>query len=336
YRAMQLAGLAAGLGKNRLQPSLPKKSNASLPAGQVLSQIIIYHIQQVICAQQAYLSGHDDDTKPLHNLRISLRRLRALLSFAKPLLPKTEYSGWQSGLADWNRQLGRERNLDVFKAAWDELNDYMAKLLPNRPIKPALTTLLADKRQQVRAVTYNAVATGQITPVLLGLWAFIEARRIEKPQTPGPNLKEFVEERLAYRLKRLLKRGKALALTDCHSAHELRIAAKNLRYALEALAPILQNNTRLLCKRLEKLQDLLGSIQDITLISPLLQQLVKASASRLAYRDAGLITGWQLAKSTEATGKWVKVWTKVEKAAGKFNKLHPPTPRYPQKRSPER
>lgn len=332
YRAIQLAGLAAGLGKDKPQPSPLKKSNASLPAGQVLSQIIIYHIQKVICAQQAYLSELDDDPEPLHNLRISLRRLRSLLSFAKPLLPKTEYSDRQSGLADWNRQLGQARNLDVLAAAWDELNDYMAKLLPNQAIKPTLTTILADKRQQVRAETYNAVAAGKITPVLLGLWSFIEAWRIEEPQTPCPDLKEFAEERLAYRLKQLLKRGSSLVLTDCQSAHEFRIAAKNIRYALEALAPILQNNSKLLCKRLEKIQDLLGSIQDITLTLSLLQQLVKASASRLAHRDAGLITGWQLAKSTEAAGKWVKVWTKTEKAAGKFKKLHSPTPRYPQKK----
>ncbi|MBP2664598.1 MAG: hypothetical protein H6Q71_2546, partial [Firmicutes bacterium] len=271
----------------------------------------------------------------IHDFRVALRRLRALFQLAKPLLPNEEYTAWQARLTTWSYKLGHVRDLDVFRLIWNELRLTLTQLLSQQAGKPALTTLIANKCQSSRAHLYTEVAAGQCTPVLLGLWAFIDNCPAPAADEPQLACKKFVLERLTHWLARFIEQGDTLDITDLSAAHELRIASKRLRYTLESLTPILPDNTRLLTQRLEQLQDMLGRIQDITFTPPLLQELVKASASRLTHHDAGLIIGWQLAKSTAAIESWDRAWTKVKKAAAKAKKLKPLEDAEINKRSPE-
>ena len=332
YRATVLAGLTTIQDKEL--PSPLKKSSGSLPAYQVLSQVIIYNLHAAIRAQQTYLST-PDDIETVHEFRLALRRLRALLHLIKPLLPNEEYTSWQTRLTAWSYKLGHVRDLDVFSLIWGEITLALTKIPSHAASKPALTALVTDKCQSARASLYTEVAAGQCTPVLLGLWAFIENCPTQAAIEPQITCKKFVLERLTHWLARFLKQGDELDINDLSAAHDLRIASKRLRYTLESLAPILPDNTRLLTKRLEQLQDLLGRIQDITFTPPLLQELVKASASRLTHHDAGLITGWQLARSTAAIENWDMAWAKVKKAAAKAKKLRPLEDADIKKRSPE-
>ncbi|HWR09436.1 CYTH and CHAD domain-containing protein [Sporomusa sp.] len=334
YRATILAGLANGLGHDTPQPSPLRKKSAALPAYKVLCQIMIFTIHEAITAQQDYLT-HPDNPETLHDFRIALRKLRALLQFSKPLLTVEEYSFWQSKLSIWGNSLGDVRDLDVFSTTWDEMADYMAKILPQTPRKSGLAVLIADKRNSVRNSLYMDVTAGQITPVLLGLWSFIEIWADRTVEDQSPTFKGFSLERLTHWIQQFLSLGDELDLTDLNAVQKLRTSGKRLRYTLESLSPVLPDSTRLLTKRLEKLQDLLGNIQDVSYTTPLLHDLVKASASRLTHRDVGLITGWQLAKSATAINSWYKVWNKVKKTALKQKKLKLNDEDTPKKRSPE-
>ncbi|CQR72938.1 CHAD domain protein [Sporomusa ovata DSM 2662] len=334
YRAAMLSGITDGLGQDNPLPSPLKKSSGSQPAQQVLGQMIIYHLHAIIRAQQAYLAN-PDGIEEVHEFRIAFRRLRALVQLAKPLLPNEEYTAWQTKLTAWSYKLAHVRDLDVFSLIWDEITCAVTTTLPQQARKSALTALVADKCQSSRANLYTEIATGQCTPVLLGLWSFIENCPAQAATEPQPTCKKFVLERLTYWLARFLKQGDELDINDLSAAHELRIASKRLRYTVESLAPILPDNTRLLTKRLEQLQNLLGQIQDTAFTPQLLQELVKASASRLTHHDAGLITGWQLAKATAAIESWDTAWAKVKKAAAKAKKLKPLENTDSNKRSPE-
>ncbi|MBP2634301.1 MAG: hypothetical protein H6Q72_208 [Firmicutes bacterium] len=332
YRAMVLAGLAKGLSQDEKLPCPLKKSSGALPAKQAFSQTIIHNLHVVIRAQQAYLTS-PDEVDNIHDFRVALRRLRAQLQLAKPLLPPEDYTAWQDKLTAWSRKLGKIRDLDVFRLNWDELAYALETNLSSPTNKLALTALITDKCQAARAELYPQVAAGQFTPVLLGLWAFLETWPVA--DETEPTCKKFVLDRLTHWLTQFLEQGDTLTMDDLAAAHELRIACKRLRYALDSLSPVLPDNTRLLTRRLEQLQDVLGSIQDVTFTPPLLQELVKASASRLAHHNAGLITGWQLARATTAIASWETTWLKVKKAAAKAKKLKPREEAEINKRSPE-
>lgn len=332
YRAMVLAGLATGHSHDEMLPFPLKKSSGALPAKQALSQAVIYNLHAVIRAQQAYLIS-PAEVESIHDFRVALRRLRAQLQLAKPLLPPADYTAWQEKLAAWGRKLGKIRDLDVFCLNWDELAYSLETTLDSPSNRLVLTNLLADKCQSARSELYPQIAAGQFTPVLLGLWAFMETWPVADEKEP--TCKRFVLERLTHWLTQFLEQGDSLTMADLAAAHELRIACKRLRYALDSLAPVLPDNTRLLARRLEQLQDILGSIQDVAFTPPLLQELVKASASRLAHHNAGLITGWQLARATTAIASWETTWLKVKKAAAKAKKLKPREDAVINKRSPE-
>ena len=322
YRATLLAGLADGLAQDIPLPSPLTKASTTLPACQVLSQIMIHTIHETVRAQQAHLTN-PEDIETLHEFRIILRKLNALLQFSEPLIPADSYADWQDKLSNWGSRLGSIRDLDSFSLAWDQLTGYMTRVIPNYAGKPVLAALLADKRTNAKTGFYTAVATGQLTPVLLGLWSFLQNWSDNNTSDNQMILKKFAYPRFGYWLAQLLQQGNTLDLSDLDAVHELRVNGRRLRNTLEVLAPALPDSTQLLIKRLEQLQDLLGEIKDVTFTPSLLQELVKASASRLAHRDAGLITGWQLAKSAAAQAKWDKVWPKVNKAANKQKKLKP-------------
>ena len=56
--------------------------------------------------------------KALQQLRINLRRLRALLSFARPFLAEEEAAAWKQELGSWGRTLGSLRDVDVLAGHW--------------------------------------------------------------------------------------------------------------------------------------------------------------------------------------------------------------------------
>ncbi len=320
YRATVLAGLADSLAQDIPLPSPLTKASAVLPAPRALSEIMIHTIHRTISAQQAYLAN-PDDREVLHNFRMVLCKLHSLLQFAEPLMPPEEYTDWQNKLSTWNRKLGRLRDLDEFSLTWDQLTGYTLRVIPNYSGKPVLTEIIAAKRKDAKNNFHTAVATGELTPVLLGLWSFL----LNWAATGNNQVlcKRFAYLRFGHWLTSLLQQGNELDLSDLAAVHELRIDGRCLRYTLEALAPVLPDSSRLLVRRLEQLQDILGKIRDVAFTPLLLQELVKASSSRLSHRDAGLITGWQLARSAAAQPQWDKAWAKLNKAVTKQKKLKP-------------
>lgn len=69
--------------------------------------------------------------------------------------------------------------------------------------------------------------------------------------------------------------------------HDMRIAAKRLRYVLELAAPALGNGASVAAKRARELQDLLGEIHDCDVILPFVEGR-EALAGRFRERRAAL------------------------------------------------
>ncbi|SDE24750.1 CYTH and CHAD domain-containing protein [Sporomusa acidovorans] len=333
YRATVLAGLADGLGQDSPLPCPLKKSTAVLPADQLLSQLLIYHIHTTIRAQQTYLST-PDQSATLNQFRVALSKLHALLELSEPLLPGEDYSSYVTSLSAWQEKLDYIHALARFCLGWTESMRSMSNVLANKAGKPALIPLVDNKLQVTKAAFFTEIATGQCTPVFLGLWSIIEHWSANISTTPV-SCKKFVRERLADWLAHLLQQGDNLDPANEEAAHSLYLAGERLRCALDSLAPALPGNTGVLYRRLEQLQDALGKILDTAFTLSLLQELVKASASRLTHHDSGLITGWHLARSATTLENWDRTWSKIRKAAYKVKKLRPLEDEAIYRRSPE-
>ena len=296
-----------------------KKAAFSQDARLALSKLAIEQIHRVIDSQQKFLDC-PEAPESVHQLRISLRRLRALLSFCKPLLPPATFATCQESLRDWGKTLEALRATDVLLATW-------AQLIPHHPPAPGgpratLVEILQQSRPQLLAPLLAAMSLGQYTPLLLNLWSHMaEWPLADTP--PVPPLADYLDHRLIRWLQHLRSAGAHLDFSDPQTVHQLRIQGKKLRYVLEIMAPSLgTRRSRLVNERLKRLQDHLGNVHDALTLPTLLAQLVKPSSPRLLHYDHGLLTGWQSSQSAIAQETFRKDWRKFKKAASAWLDRH--------------
>ena len=111
--------------------------------------------------------------------------------------------------------------------------------------------------------------------------------------------------------------------------HDMRIAAKRLRYILEAAEPAFGEPARRGMKTMEKLQDLLGEIHDCDELLPLIarhveklraEDAVAAAAgeplpNRRKYRGLEAVRAHTLADRQRLHAKFARKWAKLERDA---------------------
>lgn len=86
---------------------------------------------------------------------------------------------------------------------------------------------------------------------------------------------------LLVRLNEMLEWAGAIHDVTCvEELHNMRIAAKRLRYTMELFLPTLGQEAKLLLKTVESIQDQLGAIHDCDVLIPLLQETMEKEMNR--------------------------------------------------------
>lgn len=226
-------------------------------------------VQAALADGYLRLTGNDPglrlgDAEALHQMRVASRRLRSDLRTFGPLLDE----GWATALRDelrWiGELLGQVRDLDVQLARLEaDAADLASDLAP-------LIAGLRDRQGEARVVLLEGLRSDRYRLLLDRL---VDA--VRSPVT-SPSADEAPAGRAARLLldaawKGLKRAAEALAEdapdTDFHM---VRIKAKRLRYAAEAVAPALGKEAdaaRSLADAAADLQDLLGSLQDARIAS---------------------------------------------------------------------
>jgi CHAD domain-containing protein len=88
---------------------------------------------------------------------------------------------------------------------------------------------------------------------------------------------------------------------DMETLHELRIATKWLRYALEFFGETLGSDSALLLARVVSLQDYLGGLHDADVASKLARDLLVARAGELSKLEAETIGSYLHSREREVT-----------------------------------
>jgi CHAD domain-containing protein len=99
--------------------------------------------------------------------------------------------------------------------------------------------------------------------------------------------------------------------------HDLRIAAKRLRYTLEVFEDVLPETSQLIVEELTQIQDELGTLHDSDVIIALLRLCLGSQDSGTVYEDA-------LSKTTNQNGKQ-KTLVQPELMADLLNPAHIPS-----------
>jgi triphosphatase len=211
--------------------------------------------------EKAALAG---DPEGIHQMRVAVRRLRAILSAFAPLLAP-EQRRWASGELRWFADiLGETRNLDVF--ASELLRPARAALTPASEFEP-LSLAVARRRRVAHKDVVRAIVSIRYTETILALLRWFDGRdwRLAgDDQTLDRPIEEIAPLLLDRCRKQAEKRSKGFAGQSARKRHRLRIALKKLRYATELLGGLYDpGETRHFVQRLKRLQDDLGDINDV-------------------------------------------------------------------------
>jgi CHAD domain-containing protein len=121
------------------------------------------------------------------------------------------------------------------------------------------------------------------------------------------------------RMKKAREQARHLKSLDRTECHKLRIALKKTRYAAEFFRPLHdEKESGRFIKRLSRMQDTLGALNDVEAARLTLAKLIGHDApaghdiSRDLHFAAGIVYGWHLDRATDGARKSIKRWKKIE------------------------
>ncbi len=244
------------------------------------------------------------DPEGAHQVRVRIRKFRAILAFFRPLFKAESYLRQQDTLRKMGQQFGEVRQLDVLLAGISEIEKEA-----NFEISDfgKLRDHLQGRREAALDLLLTSLKTDAFALDLLDIWVW----KLNDPWAAGvPDLqrsiKDYTDKHIENWLKKIRQSMKSLEVKDQRLVHRVRIKSKKLRYVIEQLASILDRKTRKSLDAFEKMQDDLGYYHDVFANRQLLEQLVAASPDCHLHHQAGIIIGWQMMAGNRKIRKFIK------------------------------
>jgi len=260
------------------------------PAPEMVRRLAMAEIERARRAREAIDRG--DDPEALHDLRVSVRRLRSHLQAYAAEVGDAAGHRLRRRLKRLGSATNPGRDAEVGIAELERL----AEGAPPGEARSnaALRVRLARRRAEVGAALSGKVLK-QLDRTLESLAECIGAWRIEPRlsplPSPGPPLfRDALRERVERLEADLLADLEAARdPRDAEATHRARLAAKRLRYLVEPLASALDEAAAPVA-RLKGLQDLLGEQNDLRVLATELAADAAAAERWWTLHTAGLET----------------------------------------------
>ncbi|WP_433506091.1 CHAD domain-containing protein [Pseudonocardia halophobica] len=283
----------------------------------------VHHVRAALDLRLRALLAHDPGTRDggdiedLHQMRVAVRRMRAALKAARPLLDRAWADGLRAELGWLGRALGPVRDLDVLLL---RLRGEIATLPEReRAAGAQLVASLDAERETARAAMLAVLESGRYRALLERL---ADAIRLPLP-TPSatqaqPELIDLVRAEVR-RLRKAVRR--AGDDPPDQTLHDLRILGKRVRYTGELVEPMLGARVKRLLKATAGLQEVLGDHQDACVAEERIRGLLDGLGD---YPDAhvvfvaGRLVERERARATEKRGEWWAAWEHVAARAAEI------------------
>ena len=235
-------------------------------------------------AFEAEIAGAQEakDIEHVHQLRVSSRRLRSAFPLFQVCLPNKQAKSWLNQIRHITGSLGHARDLDV---QIDFLEKYV-QTLEDKRYEPGIRRIILRLNQQRQMTQSDVVHV--LSKLEQKNTLQVMKNYLESADSPGNDAGSYPISlyRLAYkaiskRLKTYLSYDQFVHLPDCiKELHEMRIAAKELRYTMEIFAPIYLTGLRSSYQVMRKTQDLLGAIHDCDVWINFIPDFIQAEKQR--------------------------------------------------------
>lgn len=215
-------------------------------------------LQRRLAAGAARLPA-DASVEDVHQARVTARRLRSHLRTFEPLLDARRARRYRAKLREYARALAEVREADVREALLVPLARRDARMTP------AGFHRLSVQLEGARHAARDALRRRMSDP----RWAAL-CRALDPQAASGPLLVRRdagVEEVLRLVRRAWCRARKRLGhgRRDVEALHELRLALKHCRYAVEAVADVEPEAAERLLRRLRAAQDRIGEHRDLVL-----------------------------------------------------------------------
>src|SRR5450631_141360 len=262
---------------------------------------------------QSVAAGVDGEF--VHQARVGIRRLRALLNLAAGLIGGATIKPLVQELQWLSTALGAARDWDVFASATLPAVSRTLRHPPSRRDVGTLRGRVTRLRHAHFAEASAAAASARLQRLLLASAALLAS--LESPAAvPAMRVqaKNLAKEVLERRARRLDKRGVHLRRASPAERHVARIAAKKLRYVAEMFAPLFPGSrTKAYLSALAKLQGALGHLNDLATGERLLDQLAPDARTEKLVHGAGIARGWLSGAEAWAVTDADRMWRNFTK-----------------------
>jgi CHAD domain-containing protein len=263
------------------------------------------------------------DPEGMHQMRVGFRRLRVALTSFGGEFRNPQVEGLRLRAKQIGERLAPARDLDVF------MKDLFEPAATANGAKEAFE-ILRTRAKDARHSAWDQAVIQVCAPAFSGfireLGDALDHRIwFEAPHAKSNAAKGLIafetpasvlaDRMLKYRLAHARKRARHLEKLSDEERHKLRIALKKMRYTSEFFAPLYgKKSTKKFLKRLSRMQDILGALNDVVTARETLEKLVAqgdggplASKADLSFA-AGIVYGWQLERADRIWKDAVDCW----------------------------
>jgi CHAD domain-containing protein len=288
------------LNLNFADPCLPE----SAPFSERFKAILQKQLRDILLHEPGTRFGQDPEE--LHQMRVGIRRFRALLRASRVLLEPEWYASLQEELRWLGATLGTVRDQDVLlEQLYAE-----AHVLPpaERKIFERLLATLETHRSQARLQLLDVLRSDRYLDLLGRLEQAVHAPALrDEPESSLVHL-------AAQEFKELVKAGKrGTAEPSDHELHQLRIRTKRTRYAAELALETMGKSAIRFVRQTKRNQDILGEHQDAVVTEARLRQLLHTTRGVKTAFAIGQIVERLQARRRRTKVIFSREWAKLKK-----------------------
>ncbi len=207
-----------------------------------------------------------EDIEYVHRMRVASRRMRNALALFGAELPRKHYAEWRRDMRRITKALGAARDTDV-QIAW--VQNFLTQVADESQ-RVGIERLLLRLRQQrarLQGKVLKALDRLEDRRILADMHETLQELlvhvRVYEAESLPADLYQRADEAIQLRLEEFLAGEPHVAHPErAAELHQMRIAAKHLRYTLEVFEPLYERALRKPIKIVKEIQDLLGEVHD--------------------------------------------------------------------------
>jgi CHAD domain-containing protein len=260
---------------------------------------------RLVSVEPAVMAG--DDLEAVHAARVAIRRLRSDLKMLAPTLDGETTDALRTELGWLAEQLAPVRDADV-------LRDRFRRRIAGSGLELAAARVLLDELERERSDAHHRLIEAMGSPRYAATIDRLVEAGSSPPVRPGDadrparSLGSLMDAPWASLSRRARKLGEG---SSDASLHAVRIRAKRVRYASEALAPVFGKAASRFAAAAERLQDRLGDHQDaVVAVGWLSSHAVGSDDPGVAFA-AGRLAEQEAADRRRARERWPRAWDRL-------------------------